>query len=102
MRQTFEIVGSPAPDPANRPLAQYHIIGAGYFDALGVPLRARCVPSPTATPETAPEGLHRQRRAFVRRFLAGREPIGARVAIAVPGHPRPDSRIVRLSASCVR
>ncbi len=83
MRQTFEIVGSPAPDPANRPLAHYHIIGAGYFDALGVPLvRGRAFTDRDS--ETAPE-VCIVNDAFVRRFLAGREPIGARVAIAVPG-----------------
>ena len=83
MRQTFEIVGSPAPDPANRPLAQYHIIGAGYFDALGVPLvRGRVFTDRDS--ETAPE-VCIVNDAFVRRFLAGREPIGARVAIGVPG-----------------
>ena len=83
MRQTFEIVGSPALDPANRPLAQYHIIGAGYFDALGVPLvRGRAFTDRDS--ETSPE-VCIVNDAFVRRFLAGREPIGARVAIGVPG-----------------
>jgi putative ABC transport system permease protein len=83
MRQTFEIVGRPAPDPANRPLAQYHIVGARYFDALGVPLvRGRAFTERDS--ETAPE-VCIVNDAFVRRFLAGREPIGARVAIAVPG-----------------
>ena len=83
MRQTFEIVGSPALDPANRPLAQYNIIGAGYFDALGVPLvRGRVFTDRDS--ETASE-VCIVNDAFVRRFLAGREPIGARVAIGVPG-----------------
>ena len=83
MRQTFEIVGSPALDPANRPLAQYHIIGAGYFDALGVPLvRGRVFTDRDS--ETSPE-VCIVNDAFVRRFLAGLEPIGARVAIGVPG-----------------
>ena len=83
MRQTFEIVGSPALDPANRPLAQYHIIGAGYFDALGVPLvRGRVFTDRDS--ETSPE-VCIVNDALVRRFLAGREPIGARVAIGVPG-----------------
>jgi putative ABC transport system permease protein len=83
MRQTFEIVGNPALDPANRPLAQYHIIGAGYFDALGIPLERGRVFTDRDT-ETAPE-VCIVNDAFVRRFLAGREPIGARVAIGVPG-----------------
>ena len=83
MRQTFEIVGNPVPDPANRPLAQYHIVGAGYFDALGVPLvRGRVFTDRDS--EAAPE-VCIVSDAFVRRFLAGREPIGARVAIGVPG-----------------
>ena len=83
MRQTFEIVGSPAVDPANRPLAQYHIIGAGYFDVLGIPVvRGRVFTDRDS--ETAPE-VCIVNDAFVRRFLAGREPIGARVSIGVPG-----------------
>ncbi|HKH74570.1 MAG TPA: ABC transporter permease, partial [Vicinamibacterales bacterium] len=83
MRQTFEIVGSRALDPANRPLAQYHIIGAGYFDALGVPLvRGRAFTDRDS--ETAPE-VCIVNDAFVRRFLAGRDPIGARISIGVPG-----------------
>jgi putative ABC transport system permease protein len=83
MRQTFEIVGNPVPDPANRPLAQYHIVGARYFDALGIPLvRGRVFTDRDS--ETAPE-VCIVNDAFVQRFLAGREPIGARIAIGVPG-----------------
>ena len=100
MRQTFEVVGSPALDPANRPLAQYHIIGAGYFDALGVPLvRGRAFTDRDS--ETSPE-VCIVNDAFVRRFLAGREPIGARVAIWGPRHPRPNREPCRSSAWCVR
>jgi putative ABC transport system permease protein len=83
MRQTFEIVGSPVADPANRPLAQYHIVGAGYFDVLGIPLVRGRVFSDRDS-ETAPE-VCIVSDAFVRRFLAGRDPIGARLAIGVPG-----------------
>jgi putative ABC transport system permease protein len=83
MRQTFEIVGSPALDPANRPLAQYHIIGARYFDALGVPLVSGRAFTDRDS-ETAPE-VCIVNDAFVRRFLAGRDPIGARISIGVPG-----------------
>ena len=83
MRQTFEIVGSPVADPANRPLAQYHIVGAGYFDVLGIPLVRGRVFSDRDS-ETAPE-VCIVSDAFVRRFLAGRDPIGARVALGVPG-----------------
>ena len=100
MRQTFEIVGGPAPDPANRPLAQYHIIGAGYFDALGVPLvRGRAFTDRDS--ETRPRSASSTTRSCADSWPAASRSV--RVSRSrVPGIRARRSRTVRSSASCVR
>ena len=99
VRQPFEIVGSPAPDPANRPLAHYNVVGPGYFDALGIPfVRGRAFTERDS--ETTP-AVSIVNEAFVR----GSWPAAIRsVHVSRSRSPAsaPDSRIVRLSASCVR
>ena len=79
----FEIVGRPATDPANRPSAHYQIIGPRYFEALDISLVAG-----RAFTERDSESAQQVcivNDAFVRRFMAGQNPIGARIAIAAPG-----------------
>ena len=79
----FEIVGRPVADPANRPSAHYQIIGPRYFETLDIPLVAgRAFTDRDA--ESAPQ-VCIVSEAFVRRFLRGQNPIGARIAIAAPG-----------------
>jgi putative ABC transport system permease protein len=79
----FDIVGRPAVDPANRPSAHYQIVGPRYFDALGIRIVAGRAfterDSETATPVAIVS------ETFVRRFLSGQDPIGARIAISAPG-----------------
>jgi putative ABC transport system permease protein len=79
----FDIVGRPAVDPANRPSAHYQIVGPRYFDALGIRIAAGRAfterDSETATPVAIVS------ETFVRRFLSGQDPIGARIAISAPG-----------------
>jgi putative ABC transport system permease protein len=83
IRPPFEIVGRPAADPANRPNAHYQIVGPRYFETLGIPVvTGRSFTERDS--ETAPQ-VCIVSDAFVRRFLSGEDPIGARVAIAVPG-----------------
>ena len=78
----FDIVGRPAVDPANRPSAHYQIVGPRYFDALGIRIVAGRAfterDSETATPVAIVS------ETFVRRFLTGQDPIGARIAISAP------------------
>jgi putative ABC transport system permease protein len=83
MRPPFEIVGSPAADPANRPASHYQIIGSRYFEALGIQLLSGRAFTDRDS-ETAPQ-VCIVSDDFVRRFLAGRNPIGARIVISVPG-----------------
>jgi putative ABC transport system permease protein len=79
----FDIVGGPPVDPANRPSAHYQIVGPRFFDALGIQIVAGRAfterDSETAQPVCVVSD------AFARRFLAGQDPIGARIAISAPG-----------------
>jgi putative ABC transport system permease protein len=79
----FDIVGRPVIDPANRPSAHYQIVGPRYFEALGIQVVAgRAF---TERDSEAAAAVCVVSDAFARRFLAGQDPLGARVAIAVPG-----------------
>jgi putative ABC transport system permease protein len=83
MNPPFDIVGRPAADPANRPAAHYQIVGPRYFETL----RIQIVTGRAFTErdsETAGQ-VCIVSDAFVRRFFAGQNPIGAQVTIAVPG-----------------
>jgi len=79
----FDVIGSPVVDPANRPAAHYQIVGPRYFETLGISIvTGRAFTERDS--ETAGQ-VCIVSDAFVRRFLAGQNPIGARIAIAVPG-----------------
>jgi predicted permease len=83
MNPPFDIVGRPAVDPANRPSAHYQIVGPRYFDALGIQIVTGRGFTERDTETAGPVCVVSD--AFARRFLAGQNPIGARIAIAVPG-----------------
>jgi putative ABC transport system permease protein len=83
MNPPFDIVGRPAADPANRPAAHYQIVGPRYFETLGIQIvTGRAFTERDS--ETAGQ-VCIVSDAFVRRFFAGRDPIGAQVTMAVPG-----------------
>jgi putative ABC transport system permease protein len=79
----FEVVGGErAADPAMRPTAQYQIITPRYFIALGIPLvRGRGFTDRDADTATPVAIVNEE---FVRRHLAGRDPIGARIIVQNP------------------
>jgi putative ABC transport system permease protein len=83
MNPTFDIVGRPAADPANRPSAQYQIVSPAYFDTLGISVVAGRAFTDRDSETGPPVSIVSE--AFVRAFLAGQDPIGARIAIAAPG-----------------
>jgi putative ABC transport system permease protein len=83
MNPPFDIVGRPAADSANRPAAHYQIVGPRYFETLGIQIVAGRVFTERDS-ETAGQ-VCIVSDAFVRRFFAGQDPIGAQVTIAVPG-----------------
>jgi putative ABC transport system permease protein len=75
----FEIVGDPPVAPANRPLADFQAADPGYFDTLDLPIVAGRGFTDSDTSTSAPVSIVNEE--FVRRHLAGRNPIGVRVAI---------------------
>jgi putative ABC transport system permease protein len=75
----FEIVGDPPVAPANRPIADFQVADPGYFATLDLPIVAGRTFTDSDTSQSAPVCIVNE--AFVRRHLAGRNPIGMRVAI---------------------
>jgi putative ABC transport system permease protein len=88
----FEIVGDPPIVPADRPLADFQAADAGYFDTLDLPIVAGRAFADSDTSASALVCIVNE--AFVRRHLAGRNPIGMRVAIepAFTGSAQPRVR----------
>ena len=77
--QPVEIVGSPPTDAANRKSAHYQITSPRYFDTMGIQLAAGRAFTDRDGASAAPVCIVNEE--FVRRFLNGREPIGAIVKV---------------------
>ena len=75
----FEIIGDPPVAAANRPLADFQVADPGYFDTLNLPIVAGRTFTENDRSTSALVCIVNE--AFVRRYLAGRNPIGVRVAI---------------------
>ncbi len=79
---TFEIVGDTPVDENRRPRANYQIVSPSFFSTLELPVVAgRAFTSADATDGALVAIVN---EAFVRRHLAGRSAIGARVAVRSP------------------
>jgi putative ABC transport system permease protein len=77
--QSFEVVGEPSIDPAHQPLAHFQLAGPRYFETMGMSiLRGRAF-TERDTEATGPVCIVNEE--FVRRYLRGRDPIGARVSV---------------------
>jgi putative ABC transport system permease protein len=76
----FQIVGDPPPAPENRPEADYQIVSPTYFQTLQLPIVAGRSFTARDTAESAFVCIVNE--AFVRRYAAGRDPIGLRVTTA--------------------
>jgi predicted permease len=83
--QGFEIVGDPPVDKSSTPSAHYLIVGTGYFHTLGIDLvRGR----PFDEHDNASgKQICVVNEEFVRRYLKGREPIGALVSVSAMSTP---------------
>ena len=77
--QRFEIVGDPPVPPGDRPIADFQAADPGYFTTLDLPAISGRSFTERDTREATPVCLVSE--AFVRRYLAGRDPIGVRVGI---------------------
>jgi putative ABC transport system permease protein len=77
--QRFEIAGDPPVAPGNRPLVAFQAASPGYFTTLDLPIvTGRSFTERDTRDSTA---VCIVSDAFVRRYLAGREPIGLRLNI---------------------
>ena len=90
--QGFEVIGDPAPDPANQPSAHYQITGTRFFETLGIPLvkgRAFRSSDTASSPQVCIVS-----EAFVRRYARGRDPLQVRVQVDAmgPNGPTPVAR----------
>jgi predicted permease len=79
----FFIEGRPAPQsPADQPVTWYRSVSAGYFDAIGMPLRRGRHFAPR---EAAPSVIVND--TFVRRYFPAEEPLGRRIRAGGPDAP---------------
>src|SRR5262245_25958804 len=86
--QGFEVVGATPDEPSRRASAHYQIVGASYFDALGIRiLRGRPFTEHDIATSAPVCIVHEE---FARRYLSDRDPIGARVGVSAmdPAGPR--------------
>jgi putative ABC transport system permease protein len=86
--QGFDIVGAPRVESARRAAAHYQIVGAQYFDILGIRvLRGRAFDDRDDARSTPVCIVNEE---FARRYFSDRDPIGARVAVSAmdPAGPR--------------
>ena len=89
-RWPFEIVGGPPTDADNRPAAEYTVASPGYFQTLDIPIVAGRGFTEHDSGSTGAVCLVNE--AFVRRHLAGRNPLGVRVSIRSVLVSTPDVR----------
>jgi len=86
--QGFQVVGAPVTDASNTPAAHYQIVGARYFETLGIPLRAGRAFNDRDSRAAPPVAI--VNREFVRRHLDGRPALGRHVQVQAmdPSGPR--------------
>jgi predicted permease len=79
--------------PAAKVLANFTRVGEGYFTALGIPLVAGRDFDDRDGPQSSPVAIVNE--TFVRRHLAGRDPMGATFRLeAPPGQPSPLYQVI--------
>ena len=97
--QGFKVVGEIARAESLRASAHYQIVGARYFETLGIRLVAGRPFAYRDTSASPPVAIVNEE--FVRRYLPGRDPIGVHVAVQAmdPAGPRyVDREIVGVSS----
>jgi len=77
--QGFEIVGDPEVESAKRPAAHYQMVGARYFETLGIPLVAGRAFEDQDSATAPPVCIVNEE--FARRYLKDRNPVGAFVKV---------------------
>jgi len=77
--QQFQIVGDRPRAAADREVANYQMVSASYFSTLGIPVRRGRGFTDADTADSPPVAVVNEE--FVRRHLAGREPLGTRISV---------------------
>lgn len=85
-QRAVSIVGDAPPDDSQRPLADYQVVSASYFDTIDLPVLSGRAFAPTDLRESPLVCIVNE--AFVARHLAGRNPIGQRVALTPANAPQ--------------
>ena len=88
----FSIDGQEPPEPGREPSAGLRIATEGYFDVMRIPLKA----GRTFDTRDGAQGNRAAlvNEALVRAHFAGRDPLGARLRLGVPGSDAPPLTIV--------
>jgi putative ABC transport system permease protein len=81
-RQSFQVAGAEASSDA-RPLADLQVVSASYFRTVDVPIVAGRPFTGSDRADTPPVAIVSE--ALARKYLAGRDPVGARIAISGQG-----------------
>jgi putative ABC transport system permease protein len=87
---SFEIVGESPLDARQRPTADEQIVSPAYFETVDLPIIAGRGFTDRDGPDSVAVCIVNE--AFVRRFLRGRTPVGARVQFYSDGAPGPQIR----------
>ena len=82
----FLIEGAPALAPGTYPYAQIRFVSPDYFRTMGIPLRKGRTFTQSDIDDT--NGFFVVNQAFAKRYLNGRDPLGARILLGVMG-PNP-------------
>jgi len=77
--QLFTVVGTALDEPSRHPPAHYQPVGPGYFETLGIPLLRGRAFTDRDNGSSAPVCIVNEE--FARRYLADREPVGAKVSV---------------------
>lgn len=78
----FTLEGTPPFAKGEEPKVQHLEVSPGYFESMGIPILAGRSFTDADGAESAPVAMINE--TFVRRFLAGRDPIGLRIKFALP------------------
>jgi putative ABC transport system permease protein len=81
----FAVDGYVAASPEQEPVAALRGVSPGYTTAMGIPLRSGRAFTPADDERGAPVALVNE--TFVRRYFAGRNPIGGRISVGGPEGP---------------
>jgi putative ABC transport system permease protein len=83
---SFDVLGNPPVDPANRPTADYQIVSRSYFSTLDLPIVQGRPFEEHDTRDRTPVCIVNE--AFAQRHFGGRSAIGAQVALRPAGAPQ--------------